>query len=97
MQIRPTGDGVLSIDVPSGLDFQTGKALSDLEGGCIQAEWTFNLHALKIGQIHAALDQVYIKGLWSGETGLGYFTHPAPTQKQLEEFYAEEPIRKVAL
>lgn len=82
--------GVLSIDVPSGLNHITGMA----PGACVRATWTINLHMLKSGQLEPTAKE-FVGELWSAESALGFGTFPEEIATKMSSFYASAPIRKV--
>ena len=83
--------GVVSIDIPSGLNHVTGET----PGDCVKATWTLNLHMLKQGQL-TEIAKPYVGELWSAESNLGFITFTG-YEEAFREFYKESPIVKVDL
>lgn len=79
--INQTGSPVLAVDLPSGLDCDTGEPL----GACIHAAATITMAAAKLGFANPA------SKAWTGEVSVGDIGCPAEILRHLLQPVAEQP------
>ena len=90
--VNSTEIPVLALDVPSGLNHVTGEILQP----CIKANYTYNFHILKSGQIVDSAKSV-IGQLWTADTDLTYtaWEEAGVKTEDIQELFSKGPIRRV--
>ncbi len=80
-RLRAPGVGVLAVDLPSGLDCDTGKPAGD--GPAIEADHTVTFVALKPGMLHLEALR------WTGEVTIAGIGAPRELIEELGEYVAD--------